>query len=181
MKELHDKKLFVDWKFSPWEDALEMEETIRKKTNIDMPDFDDLKSNVHKLYLEVEKDGLVEKCFCHADTYKPNWLIDKDTNNVTLIDWEYAGYSDPGVDVGYYIVDAMYEIDDALKFIKEYLKENYSLKLEKHYFYYISIIAYYWFVWALYRESCSAIMGESLYNWYYMAKKYSKYALERYK
>jgi len=24
--------------------------------------------------------------------------------------WEYSGFSDPGIDVGYYIVDAMYDI-----------------------------------------------------------------------
>ena len=69
------------------------------------------------------------------------------------------------------------EFINCFRFIKEYLGDKYSYELEKHFVSYISIIAYYWFVWALFRESCSAIMGESLYNWYYMAKKYSKYFL----
>ncbi|MCR4911672.1 MAG: phosphotransferase [Bacilli bacterium] len=180
MRELHDKKAPANWYFRPWEDALKMEEIVRKKQKIEMPDFNELKNNIYKIYQAVNNDGLVEKCFCHCDTYKPNWLINKDNNNVVLIDWEYAGYSDPGVDVGYYIVDAMYEPDEALKFIKEYLGDKYNKELEKHFVSYIAIIAYYWFVWALFRESCSAIMGESLYNWYYMAKKYSKYVLGRY-
>ena len=74
----------------------------------------------------------------------------------------------------------MYKPSEAVRFVKEYLKDNYSYELEKHYMSYIAIIAYYWFIWALYREVCSAVMGEALYNWYYMAKKYSKYVLRNY-
>lgn len=36
-------------------------------------------------------------------------------------------------------------------------------------------------VWALYREACGAVMGESLYNWHIMAKRYSKYLVRQYK
>ena len=42
------------------------------------------------------------------------------------------------------------------------------------------ILSYYWYVWALYREACGAIMGESLYNWHVMAKRYSRYLVEKY-
>ena len=100
-------------------------------------------------------------------------LLDEE---VILIDWEYSGYSDPGIDVGYYIIDAMYELDEAKEFIREYLGDNYSKELEYHYLVYSALIAYYWFVWAMYRESCGAIMGESLFNWYEMAKRYVIYA-----
>lgn len=179
LKELHNHKAKVDWCFKPWEDALEMENIVRKGQGIEMPDFDELKANIKILFDYVDNDGLVEKCFCHCDTYQPNWLIN-DKNEVVLIDWEYAGYSDPGVDVGYYIVDAMYDFDDAKRFVKEYLGKDYTFGLEKHYMSYIAIIGYYWFVWALFRENCGAVMGEALYNWYYMAKKYSTYVLENY-
>ena len=42
---------------------------------------------------------------------------------------------------------------------------------------YTAIIAYYWFVWAMYRESCGAVMGEALTNWRTMAIKYADYLL----
>ena len=29
------------------------------------------------------------------------------------------------------------------------------------------------------REACGAVMGESLYNWHVMAKRYSKYLVEK--
>ena len=121
-------------------------------------------------------DGIT-KCFCHGDTYKPNWMIEPD-GNVILIDWEYSGYSDPGIDVGYYIVDAMYDFDEARRFIREYLAEEWSEQKEFHYMAYTAIIAYYWFVWAMYRESCGANMGEALLNWHSMAEKYTLYLIE---
>ena len=38
---------------------------------------------------------------------------------------------------------------------------------------YTALIAYYWFVWAMYRESCGANLGEALSNWHAMAVKYA--------
>jgi thiamine kinase-like enzyme len=104
-------------------------------------------------------------------------MIEPD-GSVILIDWEYSGYSDPGIDVGYYIVDAMYEEDEARRFIKEYLEDNWTAEKEFHHMAYVAIIAYYWFVWAMYRESCGANMGDALPNWRTMAEKYVTYLLD---
>ena len=181
MKELHNHLYQVNFEFNPWKDALKLERKIKSRQNIDMPDFVSLKNDIHKIVNKIDKDGLVEKRFCHCDTYKPNWLIKNDMSDVILIDWEYAGNSDPGVDVGYYIVDAMYDFDKAKEIIKLYLDKSYSIELEEHYMSYVAIIAYYWFVWALYKQAIGSTMGEVIYNWYYMAKKYSKYVLRTYK
>ena len=72
----------------------------------------------------------------------------------------------------------MYDFDEAERFIRLYLGETYSESRDFHFMAYISIIAYYWFVWALYREACGANMGESLENWRMMAEKYSDHLLE---
>ena len=76
------------------------------------------------------------------------------------------------------MVDAMYDFDKAEEFIKEYLQEDYNETTRFHYMAYIAIIAYYWFVWAMYRESCGADMGEALENWRDMAVKYAEYLLK---
>ena len=127
---------------------------------------------MRRLYEKTLGDG-VGPCFCHGDTYRHNWMFRPD-GSVILIDWEYSGCSDPGIDVGYYIVDAMYDRTKAKAFIREYLKESWTPVLEEHYLIYTALIAWYWFVWALYRESCGATVGESLGNWLEMAKYYSK-------
>ena len=157
----------------PWEDALTMERLLREKDAHCFDENEDLKKKIYKLYQRTLNDG-IEKCFCHGDTYKPNWMIKPD-GNVILIDWEYSGYSDPGIDVGYYIVDAMYDFEEASRFICEYLGDDWTEQKEFHYMAYTAIIAYYWFVWAMYRESCGANMGDALPNWREMAVKYADY------
>lgn len=174
LRRLHSSPVKVDWGLRPWEDALEIERLLRAKAPDCFQPYEELKERIGQLYQETIGDG-VEKCFCHADTYKHNWMFKPD-GGIVLIDWEYAGYSDPGIDVGYYIVDAMYDRARARAVIREYLREDWTPAQEKHYLIYTALIAWYWFVWALYRESCGAAMGESLGNWLEMAKYYAWHA-----
>lgn len=176
LQKLHSANIKVDYGMKPWEDACKMEALLKQSDANSFVEFEELKSKIKKLYSKTQNDG-INKCFCHGDTYKHNWMI-KNNSQTLLIDWEYSGMSDPGIDVGYYIVDAMYDFKAAEEFIKEYLADKDNYKNEFHFMAYVAIIAYYWFVWALYRESCGAIMGESLYNWYKMSEKYANYLLK---
>ena len=176
MKRLHSLPVVVDYGMKPWEDAADMERLIKEKDVTCFEKYEYLKRQIQKLYIQTSADG-TEKCFCHGDTYKPNWMIEPN-GNIILIDWEYSGFSDPGIDVGYYIVHAMYDELEARRFIREYLGDEWSAEKEFHYMAYVAIIAYYWFVWAMYRESCGANMGEALLNWRTMAEKYSEYLLK---
>ncbi len=178
MRTLHDKKLSVDWQFLPWEEACRIELLLRTgKGGIADPEFDKLKERVEKCYKKCAGDG-IEMCFCHCDTYAPNWMLtDKET---ILIDWEYAGNADPGCDIGTYIMDSMWQVEDAERFIREYCGPGMTDAQLFHYLAYTAILSYYWYVWALYREACGAVMGESLYNWHVMAERYSKYLVKVY-
>ncbi len=175
LRALHAAPVVVDYGLRPWQDAAVMEELLVKKDPDCFKEFLSLKKKVGLLHEKTAGDG-VEACFCHGDTYKPNWMIEPD-GCVLLIDWEYSGYSDPGIDVGYYIVDAMYDFGEARAFIREYLGGEWSARKEFHFMAYVAIIAYYWFVWAMYRESCGAIMGEALFHWYEMAGRYADYLI----
>ena len=77
-------------------------------------------------------------------------------------------------------MDSMWEVDEAEKFIKEYCRDDYSEAALFHHLAYTAILSYYWYVWALYRESCGAVMGESLYNWQMMARRYSNFLVNKY-
>ncbi|MBR3500037.1 MAG: phosphotransferase family protein, partial [Bacteroidales bacterium] len=172
LRELHSSPVKLDWGLKPWEDSLEIEKLLEAKSPGCFAPYLELKERIGRLYEKTLGDG-VGPCFCHGDTYRHNWMFRPD-GSVILIDWEYSGCSDPGIDVGYYIVDAMYDRTKAKAFIREYLKESWTPVLEEHYLIYTALIAWYWFVWALYRESCGATVGESLGNWLEMAKYYSK-------
>ena len=168
---LHSLPVKVDYGMRPWEDAVKMEELLKEKDPDCFKDYEELKQKIGSLYQRTLGDG-VEMCFCHGDTYRPNWMILPDDSAV-LIDWEYSGYADPGIDVGYYIVDAMYGFPEARALIRDYLQQSWSEAGEFHFMAYTAIIAYYWFVWAMYRESCGADMRGVLESWLSMARKYA--------
>ena len=179
MRTLHEKNLSVGWYFHPWEEACKIEDILRgEKGGIADPDFDNLRAAVKKCLDRCSGDGVAER-FCHCDTYAPNWML-TESGETILIDWEYAGNADPGCDIGTYIMDSMWEVPDAEAFIREYLQEKADDVQVFHYLAYTALLSYYWYVWALYREACGAVMGESLYNWHVMAKRYSKYLVSAY-
>ena len=178
MRTLHGKGISVDWSFLPWEEAEKIEVILRsEKEGIVDPEFDKLKEAVGKCFRKCQGDG-IGMCYCHCDTYAPNWMLTED--QTILIDWEYAGNADPGCDIGTYIMDSMWEVPEAERFIAEYCGEGMTEQQMFHYLAYTAILSYYWYVWALYREACGAVMGESLYNWHVMAKRYSKYLVSKY-
>ena len=178
LRSLHGRKLSVGWSFLPWEEACKIEDILRKeKGGIADPEFDELKAAVDRCRSACAGDG-VTPCFCHCDTYAPNWML-TDSGDTILIDWEYAGNADPGCDLGTYIMDSMWQVPEAERFIREYLGEGFTEQLNFHYLAYTALISYYWYVWALYREACGAVMGESLYNWHVMAVRYSRYLTEK--
>lgn len=179
LRSLHGKGLSVDWSFLPWEEACRIEGILRtEKGGIADRSFDGLKEKVEKCYRKCCGDG-IGMCFCHCDTYAPNWMLTE--GQTVLIDWEYAGNADPGCDVGSYISDSMWEVPEAERFIREYCGDGMTEAQLFHHLAYTAIMAYYWYVWALYREACGAVMGESLYNWHLMAERYSRYLTETYK
>ncbi|MGI6180391.1 phosphotransferase family protein, partial [Butyricicoccus intestinisimiae] len=173
LRKLHHIPGKVDYGMRPWEDALQMEAMLRDKDKGCFKPFEKLKNKIFWLYERTKQDD-VKPCFCHGDTYKHNWMIRND-GTVILIDWEYAGYSDPGIDIGYYIVDAMYDFKEADFFIREYLGESATPGRIFHFMAYTAIIAYYWFVWAMYRKSCGADVDDSMKAWYFMAVKYAEH------
>lgn len=178
LHELHDRNLSVDWSFLPWEEACKIETILQtEKGGIADQEFELLKTNVKKCFQKCDGDGITMR-FCHCDTYAPNWMLTDD--QTILIDWEYAGNADPGCDIGTYVMDSMWEVPEAERFIREYCGENMTEAQLFHYLAYTAILSYYWYVWALYREACGAVMGESLYNWHVMAKRYSKYLVEKF-
>ena len=168
LRRLHASPVRVDYGLRPWEDALAIEALLPAGS---FAPYLPLKERIGRRYAATLGDG-VGKCFCHGDTYRRNWLIEP-SGRVILIDWEYAGMSDPGIDVGYYIVDAEYDFPQAKAFIRMYLGADWTPALEAHYLSYTALIAYYWFVWALYREACGAPMGDSLERWRRMAERYA--------
>ena len=76
--------------------------------------------------------------------------------------------------MGSFILESGWEPEEAEAFIRMYCGEGVTEQQVFHYLAYTAVIAFYWYVWALFREASGDVMGEGLYNWRSTAKKYSR-------
>ena len=111
IKVLHDAKIEGKFDFDIWAKTNDFIKQIKVKGRYDFKDFDKLYERMNKLYELTETDHY-PKVLCHCDFYDPNILITKD--DLYLIDWEYAGNDDPGVDIGTFIACSNYNFDEAM-------------------------------------------------------------------
>lgn len=59
------------------------------------------------------------KVLAHIDSVQVNFLVTQDS--MYLLDWEYAGMSDPLIDVAMFVVYGGLNKDESLQVLKEYL------------------------------------------------------------
>lgn len=110
--------------------------------------------------------------------YAPNFLVSG--NDMYLIDWEYSARSDYASDLGTFVCCSDYTYEEACRVFDEYFGRQTTPEELRHCLAYVALASYYWFVWALYKESSGDPVGEWLYLWHRYAKQYSALALERY-
>jgi CTP:phosphocholine cytidylyltransferase-like protein/thiamine kinase-like enzyme len=177
IKTFHDAKVKSEWDFDLYNEAGKLIMLTNKSNTPLFEDYEVLMKDIEDLYQYTERDN-IEKILCHNDCYGPNFLINSD--EMHLIDWEYSGNADPACDLGSFIIGSDYSIDEVKDILLIYFGRDLTREEERHYLAYVAISAYYWFVWALYKESTGEIIGNDLYKWYKYAKDYSKNALTLY-
>ena len=157
---------------------VDFKEKLIKRNRFEFDDKEELEAMVGKVVGYLEQDH-VAHTICHGDCYSPNFLVDED-GNMSLIDWEYSGMGDPAGDLGTFIGCSNYTVEEAEKVLEIYLKEVPDKRTKRHYFAYVPVTSYYWFLWALFQESVGKPVGEFLYIWYRYTKQYGKLALDLY-
>ena len=176
-RRLHDSGEKSEWSFDVYRDAVAIVELLGRKSYPSFPDREELGRNAGVLDAFVRADR-VEPCLCHNDFYSPNFLVRGE--EMYLIDWEYSAMSDYASDLGTFICCSDYSVDEARHVIELYFGRIPTDAEMRHCLAYVALAAYYWFVWALYKESTGDPVGEWLYLWYRTAKAYSALALKLY-
>lgn len=173
-RKLHNSGATSPWNFDVYAKAVDIVELLGQ---IDFKGFTELAELASRLDSYVKSDG-VEPVLCHNDFYDPNFLVHDD--GMDLIDWEYSAMSDYASDLGTFICCSDYSISEAGDVISEYFGREPSAGEMRHCMAYVGLSAYYWFVWALYKEKAGDPVGEWLYLWYRMAGLFGRHAEELY-
>lgn len=177
VKKLHQSKKASEWSFSLPEKTVGLIDMLEQRAYPVPADFPGLKVTFQEIGELVALDD-VEPCLCHNDFYAPNILVSE--SGIRLIDWEYSAMSDYASDLGTFICCSDYNYDEAMDVVSLYFDDDESLGDVRHCVAHIALAAFYWFVWAMYKESEGDPVGEWLYLWYKSAKLYSQKALELY-
>lgn len=111
----------------------------------------------------------VFRSYVHEAYYAPNFLVSG--NDMYLIDWEYSAMSDYASDLGTFICCSDCTYEEACRVFDEYFGRQTTPEELRHCLAYVALASYYWFAWAVYKESSGDPVGEWLYLWYRYAKQ----------
>lgn len=181
LRKLHAVKPKVRWEFDikeKWESIRDMIPADKYGENFtEFPEFKEIKERIYKLYELAKTDG-IRKCLTHGDCRDENFLIND--NEIHLIDWEYAGFGDPGFDIGSYVCGGDHSEEEVDRILFTYFGRKPSLEERRHFYAYVAITGFFYMHWTMYKESQGQIIGYLKPQWYYFAKEYSKKALPMY-
>ena len=181
LRKLHAIRPKVRWEFDireKWESIRDMTPTDKYGEYFaDFPEFIDVQKRIYNLYELIKTDG-IKKCLTHGDCRDENFLINNE--EIHLIDWEYAGFGDPGFDIGSYVCGGDHSEEEVDRILFTYFGRKPTLKERRHFYAYIAITGFFYMHWTMYKESQGQIIGYLKPLWYHFAKEYSKKALPLY-
>ncbi len=181
LKKLHSIRPKVRWEFDvkeKWESIRDLIPEDKYGENfVEFSDFNELKKIIYQLYEYTKNDGIM-KCLTHGDCRDENFLIND--NEIYLIDWEYAGYGDPGFDLGTYVCGGDHNEEEIDRILFTYYGRKPLLMEKRHYYAYIAISGFFYMHWTMYKESQGQVIGYLKPLWYHFAKEYSKKAIKLY-
>jgi thiamine kinase-like enzyme len=178
---LHDAPVKVRYEFDvkrKWESIRDLTPDDQYGENYpDFPDFTEIRERVYKLYEFAKADG-IPMCLTQGDSRDENFLINED--EIHLIDWEYGGYGDPGIDIGSYICGGQHTLEEVDRILYIYCGGTPDLKQTRHFYAYIAITAWFFMHRAMLKQSKGQRVGILKEQWYHYAKDFSIISLPLY-
>lgn len=171
-----------DWKtynYDPiWQTERLFKEASKMKGNL-FEIFEKEWIMVRKLQKYADMDG-VRHTMCHNDINIDNVLLTDTT--LDIIDYEFAGYNDPGYDFGRVIAGLEYSPDEPkiVEILEAYFGRPATEKEHLHWMAYSAIHNWYYVGWALYKESINESSRDWMVFFYKQTKKLASWCLPRY-
>lgn len=134
---------------------------------------------IRKLQKYADMDG-VRHTMCHNDINIDNVLLTE--NTLDIIDYEFAGYNDPGYDFGRVIAGFEYEADEPkiLDILEAYFGRPATEMEHRHWMAYTTIHNWYYVGWALYKESINEYTRDWMLFFFKQTNKLLKWCLPQY-
>lgn len=171
VRRLHDSGEHSPWTFDFADETKRVVKLLRDKWYPLPAGFADLHARVDAIAQRISAED-VPAVMCHNDFYGPNVLVGPD--RMHLIDWEYAAMGDYGCDLGNFFAQGSgYTVQEAVAVLDVYFGRRATDAEVLHCLACTAVVGFYWYVWAIYKESQGNAMGEWQYKWYRAAIEYA--------
>ncbi|WIY82620.1 phosphotransferase [Propionimicrobium sp. PCR01-08-3] len=177
-RKVHDCGATLDREFDFYQEGLGYEKLLAQHGPIDVPGYTELKDKVSRLKTYADADGY-PTCLNHNDFFFLNFLVDKN-DELSLIDWEYAGMSDVANDFGTFTVCCQLSTEQADEALDFYFGRPASFAERRHFWAYVVFAGWCWYIWALAKEAEGDNVGEWLFIYYKYAVDYIDQVLDWY-
>lgn len=181
LRKLHEAPVKVRYEFdvkTKWEFIRDITPTDQYGENYsDFPGFVEISDRVYKLYELAKTDG-IHMCLTQGDCRDENFLIND--SEIYLTDWEYAGYGDPGFDIGTYICGGDHSREEVDRVLFVYFGREPDPIEKRHFYAWIAITGYFYMHWTMFKEASGQKIGYLKPLWFRFAEEYSKIALKMY-
>ena len=177
LKHFHDMKLKVNHEFSIVK-QIDFYESLWLEPKSIFDDYQQTKKNVLSLIPFVNKNK-AESVLTHIDAVPDNFLFSKNgkTENIQLIDWEYAGMQDPHVDIAMFCIYSLYDSKEEIdNVIDLYFENKCNINTRIKIYCYVALCGLLWSNWCEYKRQLGVEFGEYSLKQYRYAKDYFKIA-----
>lgn len=173
LREFHELRLTVDHTFDIF-GQIEFYESLWNGAPSIYKDYRQTKENVFSLrgYIDAH---VQERVLTHIDAVPDNFLFvkrDDGSEEIRLIDWEYAGMQDPHVDIAMFCIYALYDRRQVDETIAAYFPGGCSEAVRLKIYCYIAACGLLWSNWCEYKWTLGVEFGEYSLRQYRYAKEY---------
>lgn len=174
LRAFHEQALTVDHTFDIF-GQMEFYETLWDGAPSAYRDYKTTKKQVLALkpYIEAHVE---KRCLTHIDAVPDNFLFcpqPDGSEDIRLIDWEYAGMQDPHVDVAMFCIYSLYDRAQIDRLIDLYFEQACPRPTRIKIYAYIAACGLLWSNWCEYKKKLGVDFGEYSLRQYRFAKEYA--------
>ncbi|QOY61563.1 phosphotransferase [Thermophilibacter immobilis] len=165
-RSFHESGARINATFDFFGNGVSYESLLEGHGAINISGYYELREKVARISAHASGDGY-PPCFSHNDYLPLNFLIDEQ-NGMDVIDWEFAGMSDPGNDFATFVICSQYDEGKAEEALSYYFGGTPTFLERRHFWAMVVLGGWCWYVWALEKDAEGAGVGEweSIYKSY---------------
>lgn len=170
VRSLHQSGIAVAHRFDIRERIQFYEQLCRAHNALVFEDYDEVKEAMDWLMEQLDSRKR-PSCLCHIDPNVDNFLFFED-GSVKLLDWEYAGMSDPIMDVSMSAIYSYYNEEQMEHLLSLYLEREPDEEERFALYANAALGGFLWCLWAVYKSALGEEFGEYTIIMYRYAKKF---------